>query len=76
MASVDGYAPKSSDDSAIAPQPILATPKKCKDAKELKDRLTAWLLKVAEYEHLFKAIGESQKIFVVSEMMLTSNMSS
>ena len=48
MASVDGYAPKSSDDAAIALQPILATPKKCKDAKEVKDRLTTWLLKVAE----------------------------
>ena len=35
QALVDGYAPKSSNDPAIAPQPILATPKRCKDAKEL-----------------------------------------
>ena len=31
---VDGYAPKSSNDPATALQPILATPKRCKDAKE------------------------------------------
>ena len=45
----------SSNDRAFA-LPILATPKRCKDAKELKERLTAWSLKVAEYEHQFKAI--------------------
>ena len=39
--------PKSSNDPAIALQPTLATPKRCKDAKELKERLTAWSLKVA-----------------------------
>ena len=65
----DGYAPKSSNDPAMALQPILATPKKCRDAKELKDRLTAWSLKVAEYEHQFKVIDETQKILVVREMM-------
>ena len=65
----DGYAPKSSNDPAIALQPILATPKTCKDAKELKERLTAWSLKVAEYEHQFKAIDDAQKIFVAREMM-------
>ena len=48
QALVDGYAPKSSNDSAIALQPTLATPKKYKDAEELKERLTAWSLKVAE----------------------------
>ena len=64
---VDGYAPKSSNDPALALQPIRATPKRCKDAKELKARLTAWSLKVAEYEHQFKTI-EAQKIFVVREM--------
>ena len=66
---VDRYAPKSSNDPAIALQPILATPKRCKDAKELKERLTAWSLKAAEYEHQFKAIDEAQKIFVAREMM-------
>ena len=35
QALVDGYAPKSSSDPAIELQPILATPKRCKDAKEL-----------------------------------------
>ena len=69
QALVDGYAPKSSNDPAIALQPILATPKRCKDAKEVKERLTAWSLKVAEYEHQFKRIDEAQKIFVVREMM-------
>ena len=53
----------------MALQPILATPKRCKDAKELKERLTAWSLKVAEYEHQFKAIEEAQKILVVREMV-------
>ena len=37
--------------------------------KELKERLTARPLKVAEYEHQFKVIDEAQKIFVVREMM-------
>ena len=70
QALVDGYAPKSSNDPAKkALQPILATPKKCKNAKELKERLTAWSLKVAENEHQFKVIDEAQKIFVVREMM-------
>ena len=69
QALVDGYAPKSSNDPAIALQPILATPKRCKDAKELKERLTEWSLKVAEHEHQFKTIDEAQKIFVVREMM-------
>ena len=41
----------------------------CKDVKELKERLTAWSLKVAEHEHQFKAIDEAQKTFVVREMM-------
>ena len=69
QALVDGYVRKSSKDPAIALQPTLATPKRCKDAKELKERLTAWSLKVAEYEHQFKAIDDAQKIFVVREMM-------
>ena len=69
QALVDGYAPKSSNDPAIALQPKLATPKRCKDAKELKERLTAGSLKVAEYEHQFKTIDEAQKKFVVREMM-------
>ena len=69
QALVDGYVRKSSNDPAIALQPTLATPKRCKDAKELKERLTAWSLKVAEYEHQFKAIDEAQKMFVVREMM-------
>ena len=66
---VDGYVRKSSNDQAIELQPTLATPKRCKDAKELKERLTAWSLKVDEYEHQFKAIDEAQKMFVVREMM-------
>ena len=69
QALVDGYAPNSSNDPAIALQPILATPERCKGAKGLKERLTAWSLKVAEYEHQFKAIGEAQKTFVVRETM-------
>ena len=69
QALVDGYVPKSSNDLAIALQPILATPKRCKDAKELKERLTVWSLKVAEYEHQFKTIDEEKKIFVVREMV-------
>ena len=35
--------------TAMAWQPTLATPKRCKDAKELK---------VAEYEHQFKTIDD------------------
>ena len=35
----------------------------------MKQRLTAWPLKVAEYEHQFKVIGEAQKIVVVRGMM-------
>ena len=66
---VDGNAPKSSNDPAIALQPILATPKKCKDAQELKERPTAWSLKVAEYEHQSKPVDEAPKILVVREMM-------
>ena len=50
QALADGYAPKSSNGPASALQPILATPKRCKEAKELKKKLTAWSLKVAEYE--------------------------
>ena len=69
QALVDGYAPKSSNDPAMALQPTLATPKRCKDAKELKERLTAWSLKVAEYEHQFKVTNEAQKTFAVGEMM-------
>ena len=69
QALVDGCAPKSSNALAIALQTILAMPKRCKDAKELKERLTAWSLKVAEYEHQFKATEEAQKILVVREMM-------
>ena len=67
QALVDGYAPKLSNDPAIALQPMLA--KRCKDAKELKERLRAWSLKVTECEHQFKTIDEAQKIFVVREMM-------
>ena len=44
---VDGCAPNSSNDPAMALQPILATPKRCKDAQELKERLAAWSLTVA-----------------------------
>ena len=42
QALVDGCAPKSLNDPAMALQPTLATLKKCKDAKELKEMLTAW----------------------------------
>ena len=48
--------------------PCLRHSKRCKDAKELKERLTAWSLKVAEYEHQSKA-SEAQKTFAVREMM-------
>ena len=40
---------------------VLATPKRCKYTKELKEKLTAWSLQVAEYEHQFKVIDEAQK---------------
>ena len=43
QALVGAYAPKAANDPAIA----LA-------ARELKEKLTAWSLKVAEYEHQFK----------------------
>ena len=66
---VDGYAPKSLNDPATALQPALSTPTRCKDAKECKEKLTAWSLKVAEFEHQFKVVGEAQKTFVVTEMM-------
>ena len=69
QALVDGYAPKPSNDLAVALQPTLATPKRCKDAKELKERLTAWSLKVAECEHQIKTVDEAQKMFAVREMM-------
>ena len=64
--SVDGYAPKSSNDPAFARQPTLPTPKRWKDARELNDTRTAWSLKMAEYEHQFKVIDvdEAQKTFV------------
>ena len=55
QALVDGCPPKSSNDPAIARQPTLATPKRCKDAKELKERLTAWSLKVAECDSALSA---------------------
>ena len=59
QALVNGHAPKSSNDLATGLQPILAKPKRYKGAKELKERLTAWSLKVAEYEHQFKTIDEA-----------------
>ena len=65
---VDGHAPKSSNDPAIALQPTHATPKRCKDAKELNERLAAWTKRVAEYEHQLKAIDEAQNTFVVKDM--------
>ena len=64
QALIVGYAPKSSNDPAISLQPVLATPNRCKDAKEHKEKFTAWSLKVAEHEHEFKAIDEAQKTFV------------
>ena len=66
QALVDGIAPKSSTDPAIALQP---RPTRCKDAKDLKERRTVWSLEVVEYEHQFKVIDEAQKILVVREMM-------
>ena len=55
--------------TAGRPSRRIATPKRCKDAKELKERFTAWSFKVAEYEHQFKTIDEAQKIFFVREIM-------
>ena len=49
--------------------PYLRHPKRCRDAKELEDRLTAWSWKVAKYGHQFKAIDEAQKTFVVRDML-------
>ena len=69
QALVDSYAPKSSPDPAMALQPRLATLERCKDAKELKERLTACSLRVAEYEHQVKAIDEAQKTLLVREMV-------
>ena len=66
QALVDGCAPKSSNDPTIVPQPTLATPKKCKDAKELKEKHGQ-----AEYEHQFKVIDDAQKTFMAREMMPT-----
>ena len=53
----------------MALQPILAAPRRCKGASELKEKLTAWALKVAEYGYHFKVIDEAHKTFVVAEMM-------
>ena len=53
----------------MALQPTLATPERCQDAKKVKERFTAWSLKVAQFEHQFKTIDEAQKIFVGREMM-------
>ena len=50
---VGAYAPKAADDPATALQPALA-PKSCEDGRELMEKLTAWSLKVADYEHQFK----------------------
>ena len=36
---------------------------------EGEEKLTAWSLKVAEYEHQFRVIDKAQKTFVVWEMM-------
>ena len=66
LAVIDGCTPKSSNDPAIAQQPKLATHK---DAKELKEKLTPWSLKVAEYDHKFKVIDEAQNTIVAREMM-------
>ena len=38
------------------------------DAKELKEKLTAWSLKVAEYEHQLKLIDQTQKTIVLREI--------
>ena len=70
QALVDGYAPKSSNDPAVALQPTFATPNRFQGRKgKLKERLAAWSLKVAEYEHKSKVVDEAQKTFVVRKMM-------
>ena len=46
-----------------------ATPRRCKDAQELKEKLTAWSLKVAEDEHHIKVNDAAKETFVVREMM-------
>ena len=46
---------------------IIATPKRCKDAEELKEKFVACSLNVAEYEHQSKAMDDAQKTFVVGE---------
>ena len=70
QALVDGHAPNSSNDPTIAPRAILAPPKRCEDAREsMKEKLTAWSSKMAEYEHQFKVIDEAQKTFMVRRMM-------
>ena len=51
---VDGFLPNSSSDPAFALQPILATPRRWKDAEEFKEKRTACSLKVAEKEHQFE----------------------
>ena len=66
---VDRCAPESSNDTAVALQPILAAPRRCKGASELKEKLTACPLKVAEYGYHFKVIDEAHKTFVETEMM-------
>ena len=55
--------------TSCAAATTLATPERFKDPKELKERLTAWSLRVAEYERQYKAIDEAQKTFVVREMV-------
>ena len=65
---VDGYVPKSSNDPAVALQPIFETLERCQGARELKEKFTEWSLKVVEYELQFKLIHEAQKTFVVREM--------
>ena len=69
QALVDGYAPKSANDPAVVLQRMLATPKRCKDAEDLKEKLTARSLKVAEYEHQLKVNDEAQQTSVVTEIM-------
>ena len=64
-----GGAPKLWTDPALAPQPTLATLKRCKDPKEWKERRTAWPSRVAEHEHQLRTIDDAQKTFVVREMM-------
>ena len=57
------------NDPAIVLQPKLATRERCKDTKDLKERLKAWSLEVTMYEHQFKAIDGAQKTPVVRGMM-------